>query len=323
MRVTYHGIIKFGPVGNLSRRLRSYHCPSSAAGVGIDFERYPVGEPSSALLSEAIADARRSLAVTGCASFPGFFTAEATAAAASEAVSKAPDAFVTNSVHNAWQLPDDDPAYPSDHVRNLRMRTHVASIACDELALDGPLRRLYAYDPFVDFIRAVTSREALFRLADPLGACSINVFRTSWHHAWHFDESEYTTTLCLQQAEQGGDFEFTVPLRTSLSDLAIPAVAALISQRSEHKVLLAKGASGSMPTVPPVPPVATAPFEPGTLQVFAGRYSLHRVTPIGEGTTRDRMVAVLCFATRPGVINSPSVQTMFWGRSAQPSRSVR
>ena len=54
----------------------------------------------------------------------------------------------------------------------------------------------------------------------------------------------------------------------------------------------------------------------GTLQIFAGRYSLHHVRRVPETATTDRLVAVLCFATEPGVINSPSVQQMFWGRTA-------
>ena len=71
---------------------------------------------------------------------------------------------------------------------------------------------------------------------------------------------------------------------------------------------------------PPAPPeqeaiaVRTAPFAAGTLQVFAGRYSLHAVTPVYGAP--ERLVAVLCFAGEAGVRNSPSVQQMFWGRTA-------
>lgn len=53
-------------------------------------------------------------------------------------------------------------------------------------------------------------------------------------------------------------------------------------------------------------------FEPGTLSIFAGNECLHRVTKIGGD--RNRLVAVLCYATRPGVKNSKKVQEMFWGR---------
>jgi hypothetical protein len=58
-------------------------------------------------------------------------------------------------------------------------------------------------------------------------------------------------------------------------------------------------------------------FAPGDLQVFGGRYCLHRVDPV-QGD-RDRLVAVLCFASEPGMVNSAVVQQMFWGRkSARP-----
>ena len=32
---------------------------------------------------------------------------------------------------------------------------------------------------------------------------------------------------------------------------------------------------------------------------------------------KNRLVAVLCYAARPGVKNSKEVQEMFWGRSAE------
>ena len=65
------------------------------------------------------------------------------------------------------------------------MRTRVASTAWDEI--EGPLRALFEYNGLVDFVGAVLGQR-LYRLADPLGACSVNIFRPGWHHAWHFDE---------------------------------------------------------------------------------------------------------------------------------------
>ena len=34
-----------------------------------------------------------------------------------------------------------------------------------------------------------------------------------WAHAWHFDESPFSTTIMLQTAEDGGHFEHTLPIR--------------------------------------------------------------------------------------------------------------
>lgn len=287
-------------------------------GLGIDFESYPIDGPfTTSKLHSIVDNARRSLVETGCASFPGFLTPEATALAASEAASKSANAFVTDSEHNVWQLPHDDPTRSAADVRNTRMRTRVASIAYDELDSESPLRRLYAYDPLVDFVAAVTSQPRLFRLADPLGACSVNIFRPGWHHAWHFDEAEFTVTLSLQQSDQGGEFEFTPPLRRHQHDLAAPAVARILNERSPYRVA-ADYDSGSV-----TPLVTAAPFVPGTLQIFAGRYSLHHVKRISQGASRERLAAVLCFATEPGVVNSPSCQRMFWGRKAVAAQCAR
>ena len=302
----------------LSRALRSCErrfCSRVRSEVGINFERYPIDAPSSAKFHAVVEGARHALVESGCASFPEFLTSDATDQAAAEAAAKAPSAFVTNSTHNAWQLPFADPAYPAEDVRNLEMHTRVASTAYDELSDDGPLRRLYHFDPFVAFVGAVTTQAHLHRLADPLGACSVNVFRPGWHHAWHFDEAEYTTTLSLQQSEEGGEFEFTPPLRRTQDDLAEAAVARVLCERSPYRPTRRDAAAADEPSSSMQ--VTAAPFAPGTLQIFAGRYSLHHVKRVPPTATRDRLVAVLCFATRPGVVNSPSVQQMFWGRTAQ------
>lgn len=54
---------------------------------------------------------------------------------------------------------------------------------------------------------------------------------------------------------------------------------------------------------------------PGTLNLFRGSQCLHRVNR--NTGTRNRMVAILCFAKEEGVKNSPQVQELFWGRSTE------
>ena len=272
----------------------------------VNTNRYPIGSGTKAKWLDA---ARASLAATGVASFPAFLTPEATASARAEAAAASGGAFVTDSAHNAWQSERDE-AYADDHVRNLFMPTRVASIAYDQIG--DTMRAIYEDEAILGFLSTLLERP-LHRLADPLGACSINVFRSGWSHAFHFDEAEYTVTLSLQQAVRGGDFVFTPPIRSSDTQLADDEVASILRAQTSFR-----------PALPPPPadaaadaaiPVNTAPFAPGTLQVFAGRYSLHAVTEsAGE---RERLVAVLCYAAEPGVCNSPAVQQMFWGRTHQ------
>jgi len=54
-------------------------------------------------------------------------------------------------------------------------------------------------------------------------------------------------------------------------------------------------------------------FEPGTLSIFHGRRALHRVTRCAG--TRDRLVAILCFASEPRAVNSDAVRKLYWGRT--------
>jgi hypothetical protein len=37
-------------------------------------------------------------------------------------------------------------------------------------------------------------------------------------HGWHFDQSQFSTTLMIQKPEEGGLFQFTKPIRGVLGD---------------------------------------------------------------------------------------------------------
>jgi hypothetical protein len=56
------------------------------------------------------------------------------------------------------------------------------------------------------------------------------------------------------------------------------------------------------------------PLEAGTLNVFAGRNTLHRVSPVrGE---KSRLVAVFCYYERPDARFSAEESIGFYGRTA-------
>ncbi|MEM7257480.1 MAG: hypothetical protein AAF404_08835 [Pseudomonadota bacterium] len=150
---------------------------------------------------------------------------------------------------------------------------------------------MYRCDWLRDFIRAVLGKQQLFHLADPLGACSINVFTDGGEHGWHYDESEFTVTLSLQKPEHGGSFDFIPMLRDSTEEQQ--QVQAAIAGRSDSVVEL--------------------PFTEGTLMIFGGRQTLHRVSRVSGST--PRLVPVLCYSEQPDVCNSETVREMFWGRT--------
>jgi hypothetical protein len=265
--------------------------PDVSAADLVDLARYPIADLASAAAQRVVLDYRRQLAETGVALLNGFLTTEATAAMAAEARAHAGRAFFCDSTHNVYLEPHDD-AFPSDHPRRLRLHTVVGSIAYDLLPRDSPLRRLYNWDNLLAFVQEVLGRPALYRLADPLGALSINVFKPGGRHSWHFDETEYTTTIMLQEAEEGGHFEYLPHLRRA--DAGEYDTVRRVLDGDERGV-------------------RRLPFTAGSLSIFAGRVSMHRVTEIlGD---RLRLVAVLAFNGRPGVTNSDEVRRLFWGRT--------
>ena len=53
----------------------------------------------------------------------------------------------------------------------------VTSLAYDYLDEESVIRRLYQSDKFLEFLRQVLDLPTFYRLADPLGACSVNIFK--------------------------------------------------------------------------------------------------------------------------------------------------
>ena len=262
----------------------------------VDLQRYalPNGKwfNPSQKLPAFVQEARQRLRRDGVVTFPNFLTDAALSSATQEVLSKVSCSFVTNNTHNAYLAPTD-PLLAKTHIRNLEGHSLVGATAYDQLDPNGAVRRVYESDSLLSLVAAVLGKEGpFFRLADPLGACTVNIFQEGMNHFWHFDESEYSVTLCLQDAREGGHFEYTVPLRKNREDKAFGEVENFVLERRPAKVL---------------------DLKPGTLTLFAGRYSLHRVTEV-KGD-RARLVAVLCFATTPDQRNSPEVQKLFWGRS--------
>lgn len=131
----------------------------------------------------------------------------------------------------------------------------------------------------------------------------------------------------LQESETPGSglFQYTKPLRDTPDDLALSSVANAIYTYANETVTQSlleaslvgdtkNGESNSSST----PSLHTLDFVPGTLSIFAGSKSLHRVTQV-EGKV-SRLVAVFTFASQPGFQNTPAIQTMFWGRSSSLPR---
>ena len=100
---------------------------------------------------------------------------------------------------------------------------------------------------------------------------------------------EFTTTLLIQAPQDGGHLEY----RPHLAQDDLDGVARLLEGRDAAR--------------------CTHVQQAGTLSVFRGRNTAHRVTPVvGE---IDRLIAVFSYFDRPGVVFSAAERRGFYGRA--------
>jgi hypothetical protein len=181
---------------------------------------------------------------------------------------------------------------PPDHPRLQFADYAVSAVAYDITPLDSPLRRLYEWDPMKDLIEAVLERGPIYRYADPFGALNLAVMGEGDQLQWHFDQTDFVVSLAVQSAEHGGDFEVVPRIRSARDERYDDVAAVLSGDRTRVEIL---------------------PMRPGTLLVFEGRYSLHRVSPI-EGS-RWRHVGLLAYDTKPGTMGSDLLRADRYGRT--------
>lgn len=269
--------------------------PAVLAEDMVDLARYPIADLASAEGAAFAAKCRQQYETTGLCALHGFITPSALRWLAAEAEALSDKAYFCKSTHNAYLTEED--GLGGDDVRARQEETYVGSVAFDLIPESAGLRRLYNWDPLRDFIGAVLGKPTLHRFADMMGACSINVFKDGGEHGWHFDESEFTVTLMLQPPEEGGTFEY------------VPKIRGLDNEQEIVGRVLDGDREG----------VVELPFTPGTLLIFGGNQTIHRVARV-SGPTK-RLVPVLCYAEKAGLANSPEVRRLFWGRTGEEART--
>ncbi|MEX0307500.1 MAG: hypothetical protein AB3N12_08955 [Ruegeria sp.] len=258
----------------------------------VDLGRYPIDRPDSHGYRQLIADLRRDLDVDGCAVLPGFVHEEGLVKLVEEADVVAPKAHRSFNRTNAY-FTQDDPSYGIGHpIRRFYDRSN-AFVPADNFTNRSPLRRIYEYEGFMPFIREALNEpeDRFFRYDDPLADVIINVVEKGQGFPWHFDTNNYTVTLAIQNGESGGAFEYAPNLRTSENE-NFKAVAAVLDGSMErvHKLEL----------------------QPGDLQIFKGRYALHRVAPV-EGE-RKRYVGIFSFVETEGMCGGVERTRQLYGR---------
>ena len=255
----------------------------------VNIEAYPIhidGEKRDAVLKTV----RENLAHDGCAVLKNFLTADGIAALTQEADAVAANAHRSYNHTNVYFTADDETLPANDPRRRFYDRSN-AFIPADNFQTDGALRTIHDFDGFDRFIQDCFQEDAFYRYADRLADVIINIAVERNGFLWYFDTNNFFVTLAIQNGDGGGAFEYVPGIRKGSGNFS--EVGRVLDGTSDL--------------------IKVLELEPGDLQLFRGRYSLHRVTPL-IGTT-PRYVAIFSYVEQPDMVGSPERTEQLYGRT--------
>ncbi|WP_420333705.1 HalD/BesD family halogenase [Roseibium sp.] len=247
-----------------------------AALACVDLDAWPIHEPERADYARQVAGVRKSLQEVGCARIDGFIRPDYRQAFHKEVNEVAPSAHFSTSSINPYFTPDD-PDLPASHPRRRYAENTNGFVAMDRFEQNGLSLSLYRNPAFQRFIADCLEEETLFTFDDPLAGVVVNVMKEGQQLAWHYDTNEFIVSLLTRKPHEGGAFEYVPDLRQP-GDECYDEVEKVLDGHSER--------------------VRSLSLELGDLQIFKGRFSLHRVVK-GLG---ERHTVIFGYAKEPGFI---------------------
>jgi hypothetical protein len=257
----------------------------------LDLGRFPLDKPGSPAWMDLVAQCKADLAKEGMFNLKGLMRPEA--------ISKAMDevapimerlSFLHKRNHNIYfrkEVPGLAPDHPA-----LKTVDTINHTVCGDQLEQTVIDWIYSWPQMAVFLTACMDKTSLFSMADPLARMNVMRYGDGEALNWHFDRSEFTTTLLLQEPTGGGEFLYRTDLRTD-DDPNYEGVAAVLEG---HDKL-----------------VKSHYLKAGTLNVFKGKNTLHKVTTC---TGRDsRFIAVFSYYEHPGVRFTKEEQVGFYGRA--------
>jgi len=257
----------------------------------VDLDRYPLNQPHTAAWSTLVDECRAKLAAEGLFNLPGFLHDNTISTLVNELkpILKS-KSFTHARRHNIYFKKSID-GLDASHPALRESETSNRTICADQMD-QATVIKLYEWAPFAMFLAAVMEKPELFTMDDPLARVNVMSYSDGQALNWHFDRSEFTTTLLLQASSKGGEFEYDKDLKSE-TDPNYDGVADLLEGRRTPTRMSLK---------------------PGTLNIFKGKNTAHRVTPVRG--KQDRIIAVFSYYEQPGVLFSEEERRGFYGRAS-------
>ncbi len=257
----------------------------------VDTARYPLTDPASGAWQTAVSRARQELRADGCSVLLDFIRSELRETLRAEGAGVAPLAHYDVEQVNAYNIPLDADL-PADHPGRMILERGNAFVARDRIPETALIHQLYTSALFKRFVAECFELSELHEFADPLAGLCLNVVSPGMEHPWHFDTNEFTVSMLTQESQAGGVFEYCPNIRSGRAE-NFGDVRAVLTGSGDRLI-------------------RRLSLRPGDLQLFKGRYSLHRVTSVRGETARHS--AIFAYSERPGVIGNVERTRQLFGR---------
>ena len=257
----------------------------------VDLEKYPIQDLNSPKIKEIINKCKTELNQFSCSTIPNFILPKSLEIMNTELKKKIDEIYMSKQRINAYLYSKDDTSLPKDHPKRIFMDRDNGYLNSDLFAKDSEMKFLYEQEELLKFVSACLGISPIYRWADPLACHAYNVMKPEGILPWHFDSCEFTLSIMIQKPEKGGIFEYCPNIREPGNENFEEVKKVIDGDRTRVRQLK---------------------LEPGDLQIFKGRFTLHRVTKV-QGN-RSRYLCIPAYVLDPWRVNTPEHSKAIYGK---------
>ena len=257
----------------------------------VDLEKYPIYDLNSKKIKNLIKRCKEELDQFSCSTISNFILPKSLKIMNSELEKQLDEVYMSKESINPYLYAEDDVSLPKDHPKRNFMNRYNGYLNSDCFPKNSEMKYLYETDELLQFISACLGVSPIYRWADPLACHAYNVMNPKGILPWHFDSCEFTLSIMIQKPEKGGIFEYCPNIREPGNENFDEVKKVLSGDRTRVQQLQ---------------------LEPGDLQIFKGRFTLHRVTEV-EGE-KSRYMCIPAFVLDPWRVNTPEHSKAIYGK---------
>ena len=257
----------------------------------VDLTKYPIHQLSSNKIKNIIKKCKKELDQYSCSTIPNFILPKALNIMNTELEKQIKKVFMSNKDINPYLNSKDDQSLSKNHPKRIFMERNNGYLNSDLFEKNSEMKFLYEQEELLKFISACLGVSPIYRWADPLACHAYNVMKPEGVLPWHFDSCEFTLSLMIQKPEKGGIFEYCPFIREPGNENFDEVKKVIDGDRTRVRQLK---------------------LEPGDLQIFKGRFTLHRVTKI-EGKL-SRYMCIPAYVLDPWRVNTPEHSKAIYGK---------